>query len=174
MVDGSASMKRIVFATMLLAVPVLAWSQATPAGAKPKAKPVSPYAEYAGEWSSVFGGREWLHLHLQLNGEQLTGSLVHPHSIDLNDNGELKSVSEELTTEALVDAVVNPDGLLLTLKDADTQETNRYMMRLVPAGKDTADLKMIGMKMPPGMPKPKPWRVVKSGIASTNGVAQPR
>ena len=167
-------MKQIVFATILLAVPVLAWSQATPAGAKPTAKPVSPYAEYAGEWSSLFGGREWLHLHLQLNGEQLTGSLVHPHSIDLNDNGELKAVSEEVTTEALVDAIVNPDGLLLTLKDTDTQETNRYMMRLVPAGKDTADLKMIGMEMPPGMPKPKPWRVVKSGGVTTKPAVAPQ
>ncbi len=169
-------MKRTWVAVVLLAAPFLGWCQAPSVGpnAKAKPKPVSPYAEYAGEWTSIFNGSVWLRLRLELHGEQLSGSLVHPRNIELNDNGELKSVSEEQATQALVDAVVNPDGLLLTLKDADTQETDRYTMRLVTPEKDTADLKMIAMKMPPGMPKPKPWRVVKSGIATANGVAQPR
>ena len=70
--------------------------------------------------------------------------------------------------------VLNPDGLLLTLKDPDTQETDRYMMRLVAPDNDTAELKMIAMTMPPGMPKPKPWRLVKTGIATTNKAATPR
>ena len=81
----------------------------------------------------------------------------------MNDNGGLKSVSEEQATEAVSDAVVNPDGLLLTLQDPGTQERDRYQMRLIPPEKESADLKMIGMAMPPGMSKPKPWRLVKSG-----------
>ena len=74
-------------------------------------------------------------------------------------------MSEEQSTETVTDAAVNPDGLLITLKNADTPETNRYMMKLVQPSKDAADLKLIGQAMPPGMPKPKPWRVVRSGAA---------
>ena len=33
---------------------------------------------------------------------------------------------------------------------------------------------MIAMTMPPGMPKPKPWRLTKSGAATTNKAAAPR
>jgi hypothetical protein len=61
--------------------------------------------------------------------------------------------------------VLNPDGLLLTMKDPDSQETDRYMMRLVAPAKDAAELKMIAMSMPPGMSKPKPWRLTKNVIA---------
>lgn len=160
-----------LMATVIL---LLSWAFAGAQTPNPatKAKPVSPFAEYAGYWTSDFEGHTWLVLRLELQGDQLHGSLIHPQKIDLNDSGELKSVSEEQSTETLIDAVVNPDGLLLTLKDNDTKEPDRYMMRFVTPTKDAADLKMIGMAMPPGMPKPKPWRVVRHNGASpppTNG-----
>jgi hypothetical protein len=142
--------------------------------APPKVKPVSPLAEYAGEWTSVFEGKVWLRLQLALRGEQMTGSLVHPKDITMNDNGELKSVSEEESTEKVTDAVVNPDGLLLTFNDAETQKTDRYMMRVILPDKITADLKMIGMPMAPGMAKPKPWRLAKSASAPVDKAATPR
>ena len=148
------------------------WGQA-PGGAAPAKKLVSPFAEYAGEWTSTFDGKVWLRLRLELAGDQLVGSLVHSHDIAFLDNGELKSVSEEQSTESISDAVINPDGLALTTKDSDTQETSRYLMRLGAPVKDVAELKMVGEAMPPGMPKPKPWRLVKSGIATTNKVAAP-
>ena len=91
-------------------------------------KPVSPFAEYVGVWTATFDGRPWLRLTLELHGEQLAGSLVQARNITLNDNGELKLVSEEQSTETITEAVVNPDGLLITLKDPDTLETDRYMM----------------------------------------------
>ena len=67
------------------------------------------------------------------------------------------------------DAQVNPDGLLLTTKDPDTQETNRFTMKLT--GESTAELKMSAMKMPPGMPKIRPWKLTKAGGASGGGLA---
>jgi hypothetical protein len=142
----------------MLAVPAAGWGQAPP-----KAKPVSPLLEYAGEWTSVFEGKVWLDLRLELRGEQLTGSLVRPQKVEINDNGGIKSVSEEQYTETVAEAVVNPDGLLLTLQRDDAEDRDRYQMRLIAPEKQTADLKMIGMQMPPGMPKPIPWRLVKSG-----------
>ncbi len=51
-------------------------------------------------------------------------------NIDLNDNGEMKHVSDEFVTDPLVEAKLNPDGLLITCKDPNTQETFRYMMKL--------------------------------------------
>jgi len=158
-------MKRLLLLLVSLAAVLSGWAQQPRSSnpTTPQKKPVSPFAEYAGEWTATLEGKVWLHLTLQLHGEQLTGSLVHARNISLNDNGEMKSVSEEQSTERITDAIVNPDGLLITLKDADTQETDRYMMKLVQPEKNAADLKMIGQSMPPGMPKPKPWRVVKSG-----------
>lgn len=83
-----------MFAVVSMAI--VGWSQvpATSNSTSPKVK-VSPLAEYVGEWSSVFDGKVWMSLHLELRGEQLSGRLVHPKHIEMNDNGELKSVSEE-------------------------------------------------------------------------------
>jgi glycine/D-amino acid oxidase-like deaminating enzyme len=39
--------------------------------------------------------------------------------------------------------------------------------------KESAELKMIGMQMPPGMPKPKPWRLVKSVSATKSKGEKP-
>lgn len=163
-------MKRIAVALVVLCGVLPVWCQLPTAGGpeNKKAKPVSPFAEYAGNWTAALNGNVWLQLRLDLKEEGLTGELIHAKNIDLNDNGELKSVSDEQATEAIVGAVVNPDGLLLTLKDADSAETDRYLMKLIPSTKDTADLKAIGVQMPPGMPKPKPWRVVKSGASTAN------
>ena len=162
-------MKGLLLSLMMLAVSVAGWSQAPP-----KAKPVNPLLEYAGEWTSVFEGKVWLSLQLELRGEQLTGSLVRPLKVEISDNGGINSVSEEQLTETVAEAVVNPDGLLLTLQRADTQDRDRYQMRLIPPEKQTADLKMIGMAMPPGMPKPMPWRLVKSGSATKKSAETPR
>ena len=79
---------------------------------------------------------------------------------DLNDNGELKHVSDEFVADQLVDAKLNPDGLLISVKDPNTQEVFRYRMKLS-SDATTAEIKMIAMNMPPGMPKAKPWKVMK-------------
>jgi hypothetical protein len=170
-------MKPLCVLLAAVAVSLSAWCQVPTASASavPPQKPkVSPLAEYAGTWTARFDGKVWMSLLLELHGDQLTGSLVHARSLELNDNGELKSVSEEQRTDPVISAVLNPDGLLLTFKESDSQETDRYMMKLVQPAKDTADLKMIGMSLPPGMSKPKPWSLVKAAIAETNKVAVPR
>jgi hypothetical protein len=128
-------------------------------GAQPPAKK-NPLVAYAGNWIGEFEGKPWILVNLNLVGEQFSGSLQRAKSVDLNDNGELKHVSEEIDTDPLVDAKLNPDGLLLTFKAPDTQETFRYMMKLT-GDATAAELKMIAMTMPPGMAKPKPWKVMK-------------
>lgn len=148
---------------VILALSVFAFSQAQPA-AKPgspqtKVK-VSPLIPYAGNWTGTFENKPWFILNLSLAGEQFSGSLQHARDLELNDNGELKKVGEEFATQTVIDGKLNPDGLLLTLKDPDTQETYRYLLRLT--SDTTAEIKMLGMPLPPGLPKPKPWKLSKT------------
>jgi hypothetical protein len=161
--------KKLLQLLMILAVSIAGWCQASP-----KAKPVNPLLEYVGGWTSEFEGKAWLDLRLELRAEQLAGSLIRPQKVEINDNGGIKSVSEEQYTETVAEAVVNPDGLLLTLQRADSQDRDRYQMRLIAPEKQTADLKMLGMAMPPGMPKPMPWRLVKSGSTARKPVDAPQ
>ena len=163
----------------LLAVAALgvsAWCQGPPTSGSstiPQKTRPSPFSDYRGKWTASFDGKLWLVVQLELKGDQLVGSLQHAKSFDLSDNGELKSVSEEQSSGAVTSAEISPDGLLLKVKDPDSQETDRYLMRIVTKEGTTAELKMIAVSLPPGMPKPKPWRVVKSGVAMTNTVAAP-
>jgi hypothetical protein len=128
----------------------------------PKAKPVSPLLAYAGDWTASLNGTVWLRLRLEMRGDELIGAVLRSRKIEVSDSGEIRTVSDEQAGEKVTSAEVNPDGLLLKTIDAQTQEANRYAMKLVPPANDTADIKLIGMSMPPGMPKPKPWRVTKS------------
>ncbi len=148
----------LFFAIMLTAA--VAAQTATQSG---ETRPVkkNPLAPYAGTWVGSFDGKTWLTVKLTLQAERLSGSMQRPRNVQFNDQGEIKSVSDDQSTEAVQDSQINPDGLLLTTKDPDTQETNRYTMKLT--GESTAEIKMSAMKMPPGMPKIKPWKVTKAG-----------
>jgi len=155
-------MRRPVLLIAILALGLSGWAQ-TAAQQNKQNAPVrkSPLAPYAGTWTGSFEGRTWLTVRLTLQGEQLTGSLQGPHSIQFNDQGEIKSVSDELSTEQVQSVQINGDGLLITAKDPDKPDTDRYLMRLT--GETTADIKMLAMSMPPGMPKLKPWKLTKHG-----------
>ena len=128
----------------------------------------SPLAEYAGSWIGTFQGHTWITIRLKNQGTVMTGTLQRPHDLEFQDSGELKSVSEGTETKTVEDAVLQGDGLLLTVKDPGTQETSRYVMRLITA--NTAELKMVAMSMPPGMPKPKPWQLSRVGPSAITPV----
>jgi len=134
---------------------------------------VSPFLQYAGDWTSAFNGKPCLLLRLEMHLDTLGGAIVLPRKVELNDNGELKAISEEQAIQTVVAAEVNPDGLLLSMKDTATQKAERYLMRLSPTGKDSAELKMIGMEVRPGLPKPKPWKLTKVLRPVSKGAATP-
>jgi len=149
---------------LIMAVSVAAAAQKAPPQG-PIGPPVrkSPLADYAGTWTGSFEGKTWLTVKLNLQSEQLAGSIQRPRTLQFNDQGEVKSVSEDQTTEVVEDAQVIPNGLLLATKDPDAQETNRYTMKLT--GEDTAEIKMNAMKVPPGLPKIKPWKLTRAPAA---------
>jgi hypothetical protein len=119
----------------------------------------SPLAEYAGAWVGTFEGHTWLSVRLTLQGNQISGTLQRPKDFQFANNGAIKTVSEEQVTEGVENGVLQGDGLLLTVKDPGTQQTDHYVMRLTVPG--SAELKMVAMSMPPGMPKPQPWKLSK-------------
>jgi hypothetical protein len=164
-------MSRVLLAIslLLLASVAIAQTSSRPSSisaqgaAQPPVKQ-NPLVPYAGNWVSTFEDKPWMLLSLNLVGEQFSGSMQRAKKINLNDNGEVNHVSEEFLADHLVDGKLNPDGLLLIFKDSDTQETFRYQMKLT--GESTAEIKMIAMEMPPGMPKPKPWKLTKTAPAN--------
>ncbi|MFZ0706528.1 MAG: hypothetical protein WAM71_13060 [Candidatus Korobacteraceae bacterium] len=134
-------------------------SSQTPYSAKAPVKK-NPLLPYVGNWIGAFEDKPWILLTLNLSGEQFSGSLERTRKVDLNDNGEIKHVSDDFVNDPLVEAKLNPDGLLISVKDPNTQEVFRYMMKLS-SDEKTAEIKMIAMNMPPGMAKPKPWKLMK-------------
>lgn len=155
-------MRRILSIALFGAVVALTgWAQTsmTPAMQNAPARK-APMAEYAGGWSGFFEGHAWFVMRLSLQGNQITGTLQRAPKIELNDQGELKSVGDERTTYNVEASQLTGDGLLLTVKDPATQQTDRYVMRLT--GPASAEVKMVAMSMPPGMPKPRPWKLTKA------------
>jgi hypothetical protein len=150
----------------LFAIVPTAWSQ-TSANQNPNggvnaapAKP-SPLVPYAGTWTSAVAGRRFVTLQLAIRAGKVIGSLQHPRNVDFADNGEVKNFSDDFSAGLLQDAEITGDGLLLTVKDESTNEVDRFSMQLT--GDTTATLKMLAMSMPPGMAKPKPWKLTKTG-----------
>ncbi len=157
-------MRHLSLLFMLLAISIVPMAQ-TPTKQGPDGKPVrkSPLADYAGTWTGTFEDKTWLTVRLTLQGDRLSGSIQRMRNLQFNDLGEIKSIGEEQFSETVEDAQVNPDGLLLTARDPDTQETDRYTMKLT--GESKAEIKMSAMKMPPGMPKIRPWKLTKAGAS---------
>jgi len=156
-------MKRAVsFALLTLSCTVLAAAQTSMSpGMQNAPARKSPLAEYAGSWVGTFQGHTWITVKLNQQGDHLIGTLQRPHELQFQNSGDLKSVGEEQTTSAIDKAVLQGDALLMTVKDPATQQGDLYVMRLMSA--NTAELRMSGMAMQPGMPKPKPWQLSRVG-----------
>ena len=163
-------MKRVVsIAFLMLSFAIVAAAQTSMAPAMQNAPArKSPLAEYAGSWIGTFQGHTWITVKLNPQAGELTGTLQRPHDLQWQNSGELKSVGEEQTTAAVEKAVLQGDGLLLTVKDPGTQQIDHYVMRLMSA--NTAELKMSGMAMQPGMPKPRPWQLSRVGATAVTPV----
>src|SRR5271157_1843486 len=101
-------MKRALL-LLVVAVGVAAMAQVS-ANQAPPGKPVrkSPLADYAGTWLGSFEGKSWLTVKLSLQADQLSGSIQRPRNVQFNDQGEIRSVSDDQSTEVLQDAQVNP------------------------------------------------------------------
>ena len=155
----------LVFSIVLVASMAIAQTAPNPNATAPQSTakvPVkkNPLLPYAGNWIGAFENKPWILVTLNLAGEQFSGAIQRAKKVDLSDNGEIKHVSDEFENDSVVEAKLNPDGLLITVKHPDRQETDRYQMKLS-ADESTAEIKMVAMNVPPGMAKPKPWKLMK-------------
>lgn len=159
-------MKRIISAAMLaVALSLIGYAQTSMTPAMQNAPPrKSPLAEYAGAWIGMFEGHAWLTIRLSLQGNQVSGTIQRPQELQFADSGDLKSVGDQRLTWTVENSQLTGDGLLLTVKNADSPQADRYVIRLTTA--NTAEVKMVAMNMPPGMPKPKPWTLSRVGPAT--------
>ena len=140
-------MKKLFFASVLLLFPLAAWCQAPASGSpKPsKTQQVSPFAGYVGDWIATLDGKVWLLLQLNCHGDA-TDWMAHAlPRLEMNDEGGHEIGQRGKSKEAITDATLNPDGLLITVRYADAKKTDQYMMRLTEPGK-TAELKMVGAR----------------------------
>lgn len=152
-------MKRFIPLALLLLAASVGFVQAAPQNPNAVVKK-SPLADYAGSWTGLFEGHAWLTIRLTERGAAMSGTVQRAHEFQFADSGLIKSVSEDQITETIESAALQGDGLLITtIKDPNTQQADRYLLRLT--GANTADAKMVGMSMPPGMPKPLPWKLTK-------------
>ena len=85
--------------------------------------------------------------------------LRRARDVQFSDQGDVKSIGAEESTASIEGAQFTGNGLLLTAKDPGTQQTDRYVMRLT--SEATAEIGIVAVSMPPGMPKPKPWKLTK-------------
>ena len=163
-------MKRFICAALLTFVLVMMGQAQTAITPQMQNAPArkSPLAEYAGAWIGTFEGHTWITVRLNNTGTTLNGTLQRPNELQFRDSGDLKSVSQETLKLTIQHSEIQGDGLLITARDPGTQEESRYVMRLTSG--NTAELKMVGMPMPPGMGKPKPWELSRIGPSAITPV----
>lgn len=163
-------MKRVLSVAMLaVALSIIGYARTsmTPAMQNAPARK-SPLAEYAGAWTGTFEGHSWMVIRLALQGNQVSGTIQRPEELQFADSGDLKSVGDKQQTWTVENSQLTGDGLLLTVKNADSPQADRYVIRLTTA--NTAEVKMVAMNMPPGMPKPKPWMLSRVGPTAVTPV----
>jgi len=162
-------MKRLSVVLLMLSFAIVAAAQTsmTPGMQNAPARK-SPLAEYAGSWIGTFQGHTWITVKLADQANNLTGTVQRPQSVEFQNSGALKSVSDERVTDGVQSAVIQGDGLMLTVKDPGSNEIFHYVMRLMSA--NTAELKMSEMNMKPGMPKPQPWQLSRVGASAVTPV----
>ena len=148
-----------------IALGVVGWAQTSMSPAMQSAPArKTPLSGYVGAWIGTFQGHAWLTMRLMQKGDQLNGMMQRPRDVQFDDQGDVKSVSDEKWAGSIESAKLNSDGLLLTVNNPATQKTDRYLMRL--DNDTTAEVKMV-----PGAPKAKPWTLTK---VPANAVTPPR
>ena len=163
-------MRRLLsVAVTAIALGVGGWAQTSmsPAMQNAPARKTS-LMEYVGSWIGTFQGHTWLTIRLMKSGDQLTGTLERAQDVQFNDQGDVESVSSEKWKSAFESAQLNGNGLLLTVKDPATQETNRYLMWLT--NDTTAEVQILAVSQTTARPKPKPWKLTRVGPSAITPV----
>ena len=113
--------------------------------------------QFVGTWHAEFKGKTFLTIKLEKQQDKLTGTASH-FDVKLDDTGGLASAEEVEGPAIPISEVKLTNGILrITLKDEDSQDTIQCEMKLT--GADQAELRML---VPPDVPKPKWWNLLRA------------
>jgi hypothetical protein len=113
--------------------------------------------QFVGTWHAEFKGKTFLTIKLEKQQDKLTGTASH-FDVKLDDTGGLAS-AEEVEGQAIPirDAKLTNGILRITLKEEDSQDMIQCEMKIT--GTDQAELRML---VPPDVPKPKWWKLLRA------------
>jgi len=112
--------------------------------------------QFVGTWHAEFKGKTFLTIKLEKQQDKLTGTVSH-FDVKLDNTGELTSAEELDGSNPIIEAKLTNGILRVTLKDEDSQDTLQCEMKLT--GTDQAELRML---VPPDVPKPKWWKLLRA------------
>ena len=118
-------------------------------------QPAKP-SDFSGTWKSEFKKFTWLVLTLTPENSSFTGTLTHSTYLSADDEGDLTSVGEEMSTDKVVKAEADGAVLRITVRDDDGME-DRYNLTLT--GADAADLQPVSSD---GTGVPKAFKLKRS------------
>jgi hypothetical protein len=111
---------------------------------------------FAGTWHAEFGGKTFLTLKLENGPNGLIGTISHC-DFEIDKNGELTSAVQHDGSDSISNARLEKGVLRITAKDAESEDTFDFEMKLV--GADVAQLRVI---TPSDVTAPKPWKLARS------------
>ena len=97
-------------------------------------------ADFAGTWKAEFHKQTWMILTLIAERNTLTGTLQHSTEISADDEGDITSVGEDLSTDKIVAVELHGETLHIRARDEDGIEDD---YTLVLNGKDAAELEPL-------------------------------
>lgn len=115
---------------------------------------VPQLTDFYGTWKAEFHKQTWLTLTLSAS----RSTLVHSIEMSADDEGDITSVGEEMSTDQVVGVELQDATLRITTRDDDG---NSDQYTLVLTGKNTADLHPI---VAGGTSGPKPFHLKRIPI----------
>ena len=130
-------------------------------GACAQTAPPVQLSSFAGTFKAEFHKQTWLVLTLIDSGNTLTGTLMHSIQLSADDEGDITSVGDEMSTDAIANIELHGETLHITTRDEEGNE-DHYALTLT--GADTADLNPMVAEDVAG---PKPFKLKRAVPATT-------
>ncbi len=126
------------------------------AGSVGQTPPAPQLSSFAGTFKAEFHKQTWLVLTLLADGAKLSGTLTHSAQLSADDEGDITSVSDDMSIESIVNTELDGDSMRITARDEEGNEA-RYALTLT--GADTAELKSLVGEDDSG---PKPFKLKRT------------
>ena len=110
--------------------------------------------QFVGVWKATFQGNPFLTIALNIEKNQLVGTVSHAN-MEVNKDGELTKAEASDGADPIADVRVNGNMLRITVKTTDGSGDS-IQSELTLTAADEAELQLL---VPPDVPTPKPWKL---------------